>query len=42
MNYKKIIRSQELRITFYPWSGYVKFTPDEFDYQLGSYFTAYG
>lgn len=28
-------------ITFYPWSGYVKFTPDEFDYQLGSYFTEY-
>lgn len=28
-------------ITFYPWSGYVKFTPDEFDRQLGSYFTAY-
>jgi len=28
-------------ITFYPWSGYVKFTPDEFDYRLGSYFTAY-
>lgn len=28
-------------ITFYPWSGYVKFTPDDFDYQLGSYFTAY-
>jgi hypothetical protein len=28
-------------ITFYPWSGYVKFTPDEFDYQLGSYFTTY-
>lgn len=28
-------------ITFYPWSGYVKFTPDEFDFELGSYFTAY-
>ncbi len=28
-------------ITFYPWSGYVKFTPDEFDYTLGSYFTEY-
>lgn len=28
-------------ITFYPWSGYVKFTPDEFDYRLGSYFTEY-
>ena len=29
-------------ITFYPWSGYVKFTPTEFDIQLGSYFTEYG
>ena len=28
-------------ITFYPWSGYVKFTPDDFDIQLGSYFTEY-
>ena len=28
-------------ITFYPWSGYVKFTPDDFDYRLGSYFTEY-
>lgn len=28
-------------ITFYPWSGYVQFTPDEFDMQLGSYFTEY-
>lgn len=28
-------------ITFYPWSGYVKFTPDEFDYTLGSFFTEY-
>lgn len=28
-------------ITFYPWSGYVQFTPDEFDFKLGSYFTAY-
>ena len=28
-------------ITFYPWSGYVKFTPDEFDMTLGSYFTEY-
>lgn len=25
-------------ITFYPWSGYVKFHPDSFDLQLGSYF----
>lgn len=28
-------------ITFYPWSGYVKFHPDEFDRQLGSFFTEY-
>lgn len=28
-------------ITFYPWSGYVKFHPDEFDFQLGNYFTEY-
>lgn len=28
-------------ITFYPWSGYVRFTPDEFDKQLGSFFTEY-
>lgn len=28
-------------ITFYPWSGYVKFTPDEFDKQLGAFFTEY-
>jgi hypothetical protein len=28
-------------ITFYPWSGYVKFTPDSFDYELGKYFTLY-
>ncbi len=28
-------------ITFYPWSGYVKFTPDAFDYQLGAFFTEY-
>lgn len=25
-------------ITFYPWSGYVQFTPDSFDYKLGGYF----
>lgn len=25
-------------ITFYPWSGYVQFHPDSFDYRLGSYF----
>ena len=29
-------------ITFYPWSGYVKFYPTEFDIQLGTYFTEYG
>jgi hypothetical protein len=23
-------------LTFYPWSGYVKFTPSEFDEQLGA------
>ena len=25
-------------ITFFPWSGYMKFTPDEFDIQLGEKF----
>lgn len=25
-------------LTFYPWSGYVKFDPDEFDYRLGKEF----
>ncbi|MDE5757878.1 MAG: carbonic anhydrase [Allobaculum sp.] len=25
-------------LTFYPWSGYVQFIPDEFDSQLGCYF----
>lgn len=25
-------------ITFYPWSGYVKYHPDSYDFQLGSYF----
>lgn len=25
-------------LTFYPWSGYVKFYPDSFDYELGSFF----
>ncbi len=25
-------------ITFYPWSGYVQFTPDSFDFKLGSFF----
>ena len=28
-------------VTFYPWSGYVKFHPDEFDFTLGSYFKEY-
>lgn len=28
-------------LTFYPWSGYVNFTPDSFDYELGKYFTYY-
>lgn len=27
-------------ITFYPWSGYIQFTPDEFDFQLGQFFTS--
>jgi hypothetical protein len=26
-------------LTFYPWSGYVKFSPQEFDYQLGALMT---
>lgn len=25
-------------LTFYPWSGYVKFEPDEFDFSLGRFF----
>lgn len=25
-------------LTFYPWSGCVQYTPDAFDYELGSYF----
>lgn len=28
-------------LTFYPWTGYVQFTPDEFDFELGRYFTEY-
>ena len=28
-------------LTFYPWAGYVQFTPDNFDLELGSYFTEY-
>lgn len=28
-------------LTFYPWTGYVQFTPDEFDFELGLYFTEY-
>lgn len=26
-------------LTFYPWSGYVKFKPEEFDFKLGKLFT---
>ena len=26
-------------LTFYPWSGYVQFKPDSFDYELGSHFS---
>lgn len=25
-------------ITFYPWSGYVQYTPDSFDFDLGKHF----
>ena len=25
-------------LTFYPWSGYVQFTPDEIDFELGKKF----
>jgi len=25
-------------MTFYPWSGYVQFTPDSFDFELGNFF----
>jgi hypothetical protein len=25
-------------MTFYPWSGYVQFDPDKFDFELGNYF----
>lgn len=25
-------------LTFYPWSGYVQYTPDSFDFELGKYF----
>ncbi len=25
-------------VTFYPWSGYVQYTPDSFDFELGKYF----
>lgn len=28
-------------ITFYPWSGYVQYTPDSFDYELGTCFNIY-
>ena len=26
-------------ITFFPWSGYMTFDPDSFDYKLGELFT---
>ena len=26
-------------LTFYPWSGYVQFHPDSFDFELGGYFS---
>ena len=29
-------------LTFYPWSGYVVFDPDEFDYELGNQFSLPG
>ena len=25
-------------LTFFPWSGYVQFTPDSFDYEMGEKF----
>ena len=25
-------------LTFYPWSGYVQYTPDKFDFELGEKF----
>lgn len=28
-------------LTFYPWSGYVQFTPDEFDFELGEKFNLF-
>ena len=28
-------------ITFYPWSGYVKYVPDSFDFELGNCFAEY-
>lgn len=28
-------------MTFYPWSGYVIYKPESFDYQLGEFFTEY-
>ena len=34
-NIKGIITFGE--ITFYPWSGYVQYTPDSFDFDLGKY-----
>lgn len=26
-------------MTYYPWSGYVQYTPDEFDFRLGKEFS---
>ena len=25
-------------LTFYPWTGYVSFNPDSFDFELGNFF----
>lgn len=29
-------------LTFYPWSGFVQFTPDSFDFELGEKFVLKG
>ena len=29
-------------LTFYPWSGYVQFTPDDFDFKLGQEIESFG
>lgn len=34
--YNKVIFGE---MTFYPWSGYVQFNPDSFDFELGKYFS---